>query len=94
MEITDDDREMYQKALPWINTYNSEKGVAKTIQVICKFKILGWRVIEQNKDHIIMVKDSELATLFIPNKDVIDKITLQNLICKAGLQITEFFSTV
>lgn len=94
IKITDREREMYNKALPWINMYDPERGIAKTIEVVRKLEKFGWRIIEQNSNDIVMINYGKQTILFIPNSSDIKKETLQTIINKAELNLTEFFSAV
>ena len=94
IQITDYEREMYNKALPVINTYDSEKCVARTTEVIRKFENFGWEIVDKTQDYITMINHAKLTTLFIPNSREIEEKTLLKLINKAELSATGFLTSV
>jgi len=59
-------------------------------EVVRVFESLGWEVVRQTSSHIIMVKDSEPATLSVPDHREVAKGTLRSLIRTAGLTVDEF----
>ena len=59
-------------------------------EVVRVFESLGWEIVRQTGSHIIMVKDSEPATLSVPDHREVAKGTLRSLIRTAGLTIDEF----
>jgi len=54
------------------------------------FKSFNWQVARQSGSHIIMVKETQNATLSIPNHKEVAKGTLRSLIRAANLSIAEF----
>ena len=91
IQITDCEREMYNRTLPVINTYDSRKDVAQTAKIIRKFKNFGWEIVDKTQDYITMINHGKLTTLFIPNCCEIEEKTLLKLISKAELSVIEFF---
>lgn len=63
-------------------------------EVVRVFELLGWQVARQSGNHIIMVKEGEIATLSVPNHREVAKGTLRSLIRAAGLTVTEFVAAV
>jgi predicted RNA binding protein YcfA (HicA-like mRNA interferase family) len=63
-------------------------------EVVRVFEAVGWQVARQSGSHIIMVKDSEPATLSIPDHREVAKGTLRSLIRAAGLTVDEFVSAM
>ena len=59
-------------------------------KVVKVFKSFDWQVARQSGSHIIMVKETQIATLSIPNHKEVAKGTLRSLIRAANLSITEF----
>ena len=49
-------------------------------EVVRVFESLGWEVVRQTGSHMIMVKDSEPATLSVPDHREVAKGTLRSLI--------------
>lgn len=94
IQITDYEREMYNKALPVINTYDSKKCVAKTTEVIRKFKNFGWEIVDKTQDYTTMINHGKLTTLFIPNSHEIEEKTLLKLISKAELSVIDFLMSL
>ena len=94
IQITDREREMYNRALSVVNTYDSRKGVAKTAKIIHKFQNFGWEIVDKTQDYITMIHHGKLTTLFIPNSCEIEEKTLLKLISKAELSVIEFFRSV
>ena len=91
IQITDREREMYNRALPIVNTYDSQKNVAKTAEIIRKFKNFGWEIVDKTQEYITMINHGKLTTLFIPNSREIEEEILLKLISKAELSVIEFF---
>ena len=60
-------------------------------EVVRAFESLGWQV-GQNGSHIIMVKESEMTTLSIPDHREVAKGTLRSLIRAAGITVSEFIA--
>ncbi len=58
------------------------------------FEKLGWEVARQRGSHIILVKESEIATLSIPDHKEIAKGTLRSLIRSAGLTAEAFVQAI
>ena len=63
-------------------------------KVVRVFENLGWQVARQRGSHVIMVKDSEIASLSIPDHKEVAKGTLRSLIRTAGITVDEFVSEV
>ena len=59
-------------------------------KVVKVFKYFDWQVARQSGSHIIMVKETQIATLSIPNHKEVAKGTLRSLIRAANLSMTEF----
>lgn len=92
--ITDDERKMYHKALSLVNTYDYQKGIAKTTEVIRRLENFGWEIADKCQDYITMINYGKLTTLFIPNSREIEEKKLLKLISKAELSVIEFFTSV
>ena len=60
--------------------------------VIKIFQRLGWEVVRQKGNHIIMTRPGHIATLSIPNHAEVARGTLRSLIAKAGLTIEQFLA--
>jgi predicted RNA binding protein YcfA (HicA-like mRNA interferase family) len=54
------------------------------------FERVGWRVDRQRGSHVIMLKQSHIASLSIPQHKELAKGTLRSLIRAAGMSIEEF----
>ncbi len=63
-------------------------------EVIRTFERLGWQVARRRSSHIIMTKKGHIATLSIPEHDVVARGTLRSLIIKAGLTAEQFLEAV
>ncbi len=63
-------------------------------QVVKAFEKLGWEVARQKGSHIIMIKESHIATLSIPNHPQVARGTLRSLIQKSGLTIEQFLEAI
>ncbi|MFZ2171535.1 MAG: type II toxin-antitoxin system HicA family toxin [Methylococcaceae bacterium] len=61
-------------------------------EVVRVFESLGWQVARQSGSHIIMVKESEMTTLSIPDHREVAKGTLRSLIRAAGVTVSEFIA--
>jgi predicted RNA binding protein YcfA (HicA-like mRNA interferase family) len=61
-------------------------------EVVRAFESLGWQVARQSGSHVIMVKESEMTTLSIPDHREVAKGTLRSLIRAAGLTVSEFIA--
>jgi len=59
-------------------------------KVVKVFKSFNWQVARQSGSHIIMVKETQIATLSIPNHKEVAKGTLRSLIRAANLSMAEF----
>jgi len=59
-------------------------------KVVKVFKSFAWQVARQSGSHIIMVKETQIATLSIPNHKEVAKGTLRSLIRAANLSMAEF----
>ena len=57
------------------------------------FEKFGWKV-ARHPNHIVMVKDGEIASLAIPDHKELAKGTLRTLLRKAGLTVAEFIAAV
>ena len=93
-KITDYDKYMYKKALPWINIYDTKKSIGKTITVIRQLEKFGWQILSNDCDYIIMSHYNKPKNLFIPNSSGMNKEVLKTLISQAGLTVDEFFSVI
>lgn len=62
-------------------------------EVVRVFEELGWRVARQRGSHIVLIKESHIATLSIPDHKEVAKGTLRSLIRSAGLTLSEFEDT-
>ena len=92
--ITDYERRMYNEALPVVNTYDFQNGVAKTTEVIRRLEKFGWEIADKCQDYITMINYGKLTTLFIPNSREIEEKKLLKLINKAEVSVIEFFTSV
>lgn len=63
-------------------------------KVVRVFEHLGWQMARQRGSHIIMVNESEIASLSIPDHKEVAKGTLRSLIRTAGITVDEFISEV
>ena len=54
------------------------------------FESLGWEVARQRGSHIILVRDSDIETLSVPDHREVGKGTLRSLIRSAGITTDEF----
>ena len=63
-------------------------------KVVKSFKRLGWQVVRQKGNHIIMTKPGHIATLSIPNHPEVARGTLRSLLSKAGLAVEQFLETL
>ena len=61
-------------------------------EVVRAFESLGWQVARQSGSHVIMVKESEMTTLSIPDHRDVAKGTLRSLIRAAGITVSEFIA--
>ena len=61
-------------------------------EVVRVFESLGWQVARQSGSHVIMVKESEMTTLSIPDHREVAKGTLRSLIRAAGITVSEFIA--
>jgi len=61
------------------------------VRVLASF---GWTIARQSGSHIILVKESEIATLSVPDHREVAKGTLRSLIRAAGLTVNEFVAAV
>ena len=61
-------------------------------EVVRAFESLGWQVARQSGSHVIMVKESEMTTLSIPDHREVAKGTLRSLIRAAGVTVSEFIA--
>ena len=59
-------------------------------EVIRAFTNLGWEVVRQRGNHIILVKEGHPATLSVPNHREVARGTLRGLIRRADITIEEF----
>jgi predicted RNA binding protein YcfA (HicA-like mRNA interferase family) len=50
----------------------------------------GWSVARQRGSHIIMTKEGHMASLSIPNHQMVAKGTLRSLLRYAGLTVEQF----
>jgi len=64
--------------------------ILKPKEVIKAFQMLGWEIARQRGSHIILVKESHVATLSVPNHPEVARGTLRALIARAGLTVDEF----
>lgn len=62
----------------------------RTRDVVRGFERLGWRVVRQRGNHIIMTKANHQATLSVPEHPQVARGTLRALIAKAGLTVEQF----
>ena len=68
--------------------------ILKPKEVIKAFQMLGWEVARQRSSHIILVKESHIATLSVPNHPEVARGTLRALIARAGLTVDEFIEAL
>jgi len=61
-------------------------------EVVRVFESLGWQVARQSGSHVIMIKESEMTTLSIPDHREVAKGTLRSLIRAAGITVSEFIA--
>ena len=59
-------------------------------EVVRVFERLGWNIARQKGNHIILVKDDNIATLSVPDHKEVAKGTLRSLIKSSGLTVLEF----
>ena len=58
------------------------------------FESLGWKMVRQKGNHIILIKDRQLVTLSVPDHKEVAKGTLRSLIRSAGLTVSEFLDAL
>jgi predicted RNA binding protein YcfA (HicA-like mRNA interferase family) len=63
----------------------------RVVRVFAKF---GWELARQRGSHMILVKESALATLSVPDHREVARGTLRSLIRDAGLTVEEFTSQI
>jgi len=63
-------------------------------KVVRVFAKLGWEVVRQRGSHIILVKESSIATLSVPDHREVARGTLRSLIRDAGLTVEEFTAQI
>jgi predicted RNA binding protein YcfA (HicA-like mRNA interferase family) len=63
-------------------------------KVVRAFRTLGWTPVRQRGSHIILTKSGHLATLSIPDHDVVARGTLRALIARAGVTVEEFVAAL
>jgi predicted RNA binding protein YcfA (HicA-like mRNA interferase family) len=68
--------------------------ILKPKEVIKAFQMLGWEIARQRGSHIILVKESHIATLSVPNHPEVARGTLRALIARAGLTVDEFLEAL
>lgn len=66
--------------------------VLSGLEVVRILESFGWEMVRQVGSHMIMVKESEIVTLSVPNHREVAKGTLRSLIRNAGLTLDEFVS--
>ena len=59
-------------------------------EVVRVFTALGWSVSRQRGSHIILTKESEIASLAVPNHREVARGTLRSLIRAANLTTDQF----
>ena len=63
-------------------------------RIVRAFEKLGWEVARQRGSHIILVKESSIATLSVPDHREVARGTLRSLIRDAGLTVEEFTAQI
>ncbi|MDQ3373543.1 MAG: type II toxin-antitoxin system HicA family toxin [Acidobacteriota bacterium] len=63
-------------------------------EVIKAFESSGWEFSRQSGSHIVLTKDSEMASLSVPNHKEVAKGTLRSLIRAANLTIDQFVKAI
>lgn len=63
-------------------------------EIVKIFESLGWKVSRQRGSHIIMIKQSEIVTLSVPNHREVARGTLRSLIRSANLTVEEFIKAI
>jgi len=63
-------------------------------EIVKIFESLGWKVSRQRGSHIIMIKESEIVTLSVPNHREVARGTLRSLIRSANLTVEEFIKRI
>jgi predicted RNA binding protein YcfA (HicA-like mRNA interferase family) len=63
-------------------------------ETVRAFESLGWEVVRQKGNHIILIKVGHIATLPVPNHKEVAMGTLRSLIRSAGLTVSEFIDVL
>ena len=58
--------------------------------VVRAFEQMGWQVSRRKGSHIILTRAGSIATLSVPDHDLVARGTLRTLIAAAGLTVEEF----
>ncbi|BAZ44004.1 hypothetical protein NIES4102_10070 [Chondrocystis sp. NIES-4102] len=94
IEITEHDKKQYQKALSITSTYNPNTGVVKTAKVINRLQELQWEIIDMDQEYVTIYNHKWQTPLLIPNHSQMSQKTFVEIINKAKLSISEFFSSL
>lgn len=68
--------------------------ILKPKEVVKAFEKFGWNIARQKGSHIILTKESHIATLSIPNHPEIARGTLRSLLSKAGIPLEVFLRSL
>ena len=63
-------------------------------EVVNVFERMGWEIARRRGSHIILVKESHIATLSVPDHKEVAKGTLRKLIARAGITVEEFLGAM
>jgi predicted RNA binding protein YcfA (HicA-like mRNA interferase family) len=58
--------------------------------VVRVFESLGWSIARQRSSHIILTRETHIATLSVPDHKEVAKGTLRSLIRAADLTVSDF----
>lgn len=62
-------------------------------EIVKKFEAHGWQMVRQRGRHMILVKQSSMATLSVPDHKEVAVGTLRSLIRASGLSVEAFVKT-
>ena len=63
-------------------------------EVVNVFERMGWEIARRRGSHIILVKESHIATLSVPDHKEVAKGTLRKLIARACITVEEFLGAM
>ena len=73
----------------------SPSGIELSGQRVARvFEKLGWEIARQRGSHIILGKESSMATLSVPDHREVARGTLRSLIRDAGLTVEAFVAQI